>query len=337
MVDVPIAAPPWPSPGEQVSGSSATYPALTLPKTLPAQEAPAIPVAPESIQADSDSTVLETVEPADDLELPDLPKERWIDRVRASLTEETETGEPVWQVKARTMGPLAAAGLSGLLIGFLLWGRSSKPHTPPHVAHPTPAPVAAAAPAPVAAAAPAPVAAEPAPAAAAPAAPAAPAAAVPAPADPPREVEEPPAAAPPGGGTCSARIDSKPAGAQVRIGERVLGQTPLENAAVPCGDSTVVLERPRYRVVTERLRARPGSAASVTAHLARPPAQLDLVSTPAGAEFSIDGKPAGKAPRKVDVSRYEQLRVEARLGSKVWRGKVYVKDASMKVEARFKK
>ena len=50
------------------------------------------------------------------------------------------------------------------------------------------------------------------------------------------------------------------------------------------------------------------------------------------------GKSVGKAPRKVEVSRFEQLHVEARLpGQKTWRGKVYLKDPAMKVEARFRK
>jgi hypothetical protein len=147
--------------------------------------------------------------------------------------------------------------------------------------------------------------------------------------------EDAPAAA---AGGCLARIDSKPPGAEVRIGGKTLGETPLEHVPVPCGDSSVVIDRPRYRVVTETLTAKPGETAALTAHLARPSGALELISMPAGAEFSIEGKSVGKAPRKVEVSRFEHLRLEARLpGQKTWHGKVYMKDPAMKVEARFRK
>jgi hypothetical protein len=157
---------------------------------------------------------------------------------------------------------------------------------------------------------------------------------------PARAAAEPPPAPEPAGAAaeeCTARIDSRPDGASVRIGSKVLGQTPIASAVVPCGQSTIVFERKRWRTVTETLRASAGKRAKVSATLSRPTAQLELVSVPAGAVFLINGKEAGKAPRKVVVPRYQELRVEARLpGQKPWRGKVYVENAADKVEVGFK-
>jgi hypothetical protein len=193
------------------------------------------------------------------------------------------------------------------------------------------APVAVAAP--VAAAVPA-VAPAPVPAAAfvakAPVKEAAVVAAAPAPAKPPAPAPIAPAA--PGGGTCSARIDSVPSGASVRLKNRIVGATPLAALAVPCGDTTVTLVHKRYMAAEVSISASASTPAEVTARLERPPATLELTTTPAGATVRLNGRLAGKTPLSAPVARFETLRIDVEApGQRPLRKSVYVKTASVKL------
>jgi hypothetical protein len=179
----------------------------------------------------------------------------------------------------------------------------------PPVAAPTPAPAAAARP--IAAPAPEP---EPAPVAAAPAPSAQPAGAAP-------------------GGLCRAHITSRPSGATVLMGDRRLGTTPLDTGGIPCA-ATFTLSRPRYSIATAGLPDTSAGKADMFVRLTRPPAELALSSSPAGAQFKVNRTPAGQAPRTVAVPRFERVHIEATLpGHRKWQKSVYVTAPITKIEA----
>jgi hypothetical protein len=132
---------------------------------------------------------------------------------------------------------------------------------------------------------------------------------------------------------CRARITSRPSGATVMLGDRRLGNTPLDTGEVPCA-TTFTLVRPRYSSATTALPDRPGSPAALFVKLNRPPAQLTLTSTPANAQFRINGNAVGQAPQSVPVQRYERVRIEAVLpGHRKWHKTVYVTAASTPITA----
>ena len=96
----------------------------------------------------------------------------------------------------------------------------------------------------------------------------------------------------------------------------------------------MTISHPRYLPATVALEAAPNAPVAVSARLSRPVAQLQLTSEPAGAMFKINGRRIGRGPRNVTVSRFETVRVEARLpGQPPWRQKIYLKDLVTEVEA----
>ena len=142
-----------------------------------------------------------------------------------------------------------------------------------------------------------------------------------------------PAARPSATAGCSADIESVPA-AEVTVAGKALGLTPLRAVVVPCGDSQLSLEHPRYRRLTKTLHAVPDAPAQVSLRMQRPSAKLHLASSPAGAVFKVNGDTVGRGPRTLDVLRFETIRVEATLpGQKPWRRKIYVKAAETKLQA----
>ncbi len=142
------------------------------------------------------------------------------------------------------------------------------------------------------------------------------------------------AARPAGKGVCSASLTSQPSGALAVVGRRKLGRTPLSNARVPCGEAEVVFRHVRYSSAALQLTSTPDAPGSLSARLVRPRAQLALSSTPDGAVFKVNRVPAGRGPRKLEVSRFESLRVEAVLpGYAPWKKTVYMRGATLKLNA----
>jgi hypothetical protein len=129
-------------------------------------------------------------------------------------------------------------------------------------------------------------------------------------------------------------VRSRPSGAQVRLGTRVLGQTPLEAASVACAPAAVTVAHPRYQTAETKVDLRPGTPGDLMVKLERPRAELRIDSTPPRALIKINGKPVGQAPRTVSVQRFEQVQVEATLpGAKPFRQRVYVAEPVTKVNA----
>jgi len=264
---------------------------------------------------------------------------------------------PQARALVKRWGPLAGCAVGGLVIGFALRGsppRPAKPLAPSAptaaiaVAPPPPAPTTP----PLAATAPPPAAREPdvdrvAAKATPPASPTPPAAkpAPPAQRPSPEQPAEAAAAAPQAAPAmapaaaadrdCTARVITEPKDARVIWAGKLIGRTPIQKAAVPCGAASVTLDRDRYQAVTLDVTADARGVASVREKLHRPRGTLLVTSSPPGAQVTFNHQPIGVTPKRIDVSRYEKLPVKVTLaGYSPWSKSVYLKEAETKVDAQ---
>jgi serine/threonine-protein kinase len=124
----------------------------------------------------------------------------------------------------------------------------------------------------------------------------------PAPAVAPAGVPQSPAAPPPSAAPLSGslHLESDPPGAGVRVNGQARGQTPLDVAELPLGDYEVLFERRGYEAQTRRVSLSAAApVAEVRARLARSApttGTAEIVSSPAGASVTVDGKPVGHTP-----------------------------------------
>jgi hypothetical protein len=82
--------------------------------------------------------------------------------------------------------------------------------------------------------------------------------------------DEPPILAP---RDCVARVTTKPAGAEVSWGDILLGSSPIERAAIPCGSAIVTFRREHYAEVTRTITSERGRRVVVAQRLQRPSAR----------------------------------------------------------------
>jgi serine/threonine-protein kinase len=97
------------------------------------------------------------------------------------------------------------------------------------------------------------------------------------------------------------RVESEPAGAGVRLNGKDRGRTPLQLADLPFGIYEVKVELKGYEAQARDVSLHAGSPlAEVKVALARPAAAptgaADVVSTPAGATVTVDGRAVGRTP-----------------------------------------
>jgi hypothetical protein len=254
--------------------------------------------------------------------------------------------EPARKFTARA-GIYVACVVVGLVGGRLMLGKPT----------PASAPVPAASPAVAAQAAPEPVAKPPEPVAKPPASLSAVSVAMAAPPPPrPQPVKPAPSAAPapepvpvmlapppvaksalaaaptPKSDECVARVVSEPDGVQVLWDDKVLGETPLAGAPIPCGPGKLTLRRDRYLPFSRDMKAAPGTVMSVNQRLQRPPATLAIGSSPANAEITINGQPQGVTPKKLTVARYQTATIKVKLdGYETWTKTVYLREAENRI------
>jgi hypothetical protein len=163
--------------------------------------------------------------------------------------------------------------------------------------------------------------------------PAAPAATRPAGAASPLPAAPPPATLRPSARDCTARVTTKPAGAVVFWGDLAIGSSPIESAAIPCGTAVVTFRRERYAEATQTITTEPGQGAVISERLYRPPAKLEVTSSPAHALIKLNNHRLGPAPRKINTLRFEHLRISASLpGYRPWKKTLYLKEAESKLD-----
>ncbi|HUS64141.1 MAG TPA: PEGA domain-containing protein [Kofleriaceae bacterium] len=116
---------------------------------------------------------------------------------------------------------------------------------------------------------------------------------------------------------CKLRVTSEPDGATVKLGDRRLGDTPLE-AALPCGTHEIQIRRTRYADVTRKVELTAARTAKVDVKLERPEYNLRVEATPR-AMVTIDGKSAGLSPVSVKVLGHTPIDVSVALtGYQPW-------------------
>jgi hypothetical protein len=247
---------------------------------------------------------------------------------------------PPTRAVVKRWGPLVGCVISGVVIGFAL--RGSPPPVPPKTTVVTPPAVAPSPPAAVTPPKPAAAVTPPKPAAVAPAPAAKPASAAERakPEQPGTPVAAPKpapvvAAATDADANCTARVITEPKDARVIWAGKLIGRTPIQKAAVPCGAASVTLDRDRYEAVTLDVTTEERGVTSVREKLHRPRGTLMVTSTPAGAQVTFNRQPIGVTPRRIEVSRYEKLPVKVTLsGYAPWSKSVYLKDPETKVDAQ---
>jgi TonB family protein len=232
--------------------------------------------------------------------LPESPPEAASTRPPEPAAAKPLPPRPGLPVGAVVGGVAALLLVAAGIVGWALWQRSRVP-------------------APEAAAVPIATAPEPSATAAPPAAPSAPAAAA-----------------------GALRILSEPAGARVRVDGEVKGQTPLDLADLPLGSHEVRFDlrgfEPQARTAVLSAEV-PSAEVKVSLARATPTTgTADILSTPAGATVSVDGKPAGRTPLSAVALKPGARRVEISLeGHEPWSGTVdVVAGQKGRVEVRLK-
>jgi hypothetical protein len=136
-------------------------------------------------------------------------------------------------------------------------------------------------------------------------------------------------------GGCTARIVTEPADARIVWGGKLLGQSPIEAARIPCGAATVVIEHERYQSVTREVTADAEAAVVVSQRLHRPAGTLIVNSSPPRAYVTVNDQMLGAAPRRLASSRFEQVSIRATFpGYLPWTKKIYLKEPTTTITAQ---
>jgi tRNA A-37 threonylcarbamoyl transferase component Bud32 len=106
-------------------------------------------------------------------------------------------------------------------------------------------------------------------------------------------------------------IFSKPSGAAVEVGERSLGDTPLENVTLEPGAHTLVFTKRGHATLKKGIRVRPGANLPLSVKLKAHQGRLSVIIRQGGqlsyAEVVLDGKSLGFNPvseRKVSAGKH---------------------------------
>ncbi len=117
------------------------------------------------------------------------------------------------------------------------------------------------------------------------------------------------AAAPPPPTTCSVKVASFPAGAEVVVDEHVVAHTPGA-IDLPCGVETKLwFRKPPLIAQTRVITPKAGVDAPVRVALAKVTFTVKVSSTPTGAAITVNGKAAGVTPSNVKLNAFEAATV----------------------------
>jgi hypothetical protein len=97
----------------------------------------------------------------------------------------------------------------------------------------------------------------------------------------------------------SLRLESVPAGAEVKLGARELGKTPLVVPQLPAGETSLTLEYPNWPPVTQKVTIVANQETAAAVRL--PHGKLVLDSIPAGATVLFNRRPVGTTPLTLDA------------------------------------
>jgi hypothetical protein len=139
-----------------------------------------------------------------------------------------------------------------------------------------------------------------------------------------------------GTGPCRAQFTSQPPGAEVVVGGRVVGSTPLDYA-MACRPAVATIRRDRYESAQRKFTPR-ADGTKVVARLERPLYTVKLTSSPPGAIVTVAGRRIGKTPVTTKVPGYERVVASfTKAGFATTTARVYAKRNGTLVSATLKK
>jgi hypothetical protein len=103
-----------------------------------------------------------------------------------------------------------------------------------------------------------------------------------------------------GAGPCKLTVHSTPAGSMITINGQSAGPSPI-TVSGPCTARTVEISHPRYQTITRVVTPAADKPAVIDETLVRPTHTVMVVTTPPGADISIDGRHAGTTPTAIKV------------------------------------
>jgi hypothetical protein len=134
-------------------------------------------------------------------------------------------------------------------------------------------------------------------------------------------------------GDCTATVTTTPPDSAVVWGDVPLGTGRIARASVPCGKAVVTIRHDRYADATRTMTAQPGQIATLSERLHRPPARVIIASVPPRAHIKMNRRPIGAAPRQLNTSRFEQVRIDASLpGYQPWTKTLYLRQAETRID-----
>ena len=95
-------------------------------------------------------------------------------------------------------------------------------------------------------------------------------------------------------------LESTPTGAQVFLGDREVGITPLSEYRIPSGEYILSLKTPFYKEYQEMITIEDGKPLVQDVALFADFGRLSVQGYPVGAKISVDGVPRGKVPNLIE-------------------------------------
>ena len=96
-------------------------------------------------------------------------------------------------------------------------------------------------------------------------------------------------------------VTSRPMGANVTVGDRFYGQTPIDIPLPADQEHVVRLSEPGYKTAEHRVRVESGGKASVAADLVPRRGRVRFKVSPPEARLLVDGQPYGQVPKSLDL------------------------------------
>src|SRR5262249_46316387 len=111
-----------------------------------------------------------------------------------------------------------------------------------------------------------------------------------------------------GSGPCRINITVTPAGSNIRADGQNVGVSPISLDG-PCAPRRLQISHPRYAPVTRSVTPVQDKPESLDVTLVRPTHYLTIVTTPPGANISIEGRRAGTSPTVVQITGFTTIKI----------------------------
>ncbi len=133
-------------------------------------------------------------------------------------------------------------------------------------------------------------------------------------------------------------VTSRPAGANVTVGDRFYGQTPLDISLPPDRDHVVRISEPGYKTARHVVRVAIGARASLAANLVPRRGRVRFRVSPPDARLLVNGQPYGPVPETLDLLAVPQRIQIVKDGYRAFRTRITPRPGHpLLVDARLKR